>query len=149
MKAKTVARNVILMNASTLAVQGNPTAGISCLTTSGYIIPPAEFPVVARPTARPLLDWKYVLIRAIAGVKKMPPPIPVRTPCVSMSCQYSFEILMRNMPSTWMTAPTKNVGKKRPASNILPEKAPISRVNQVCTEPIHDMVDGECGIVAV
>lgn len=147
MNANTTERQARFMKASTLAVHANPSVGSNCLTTTGYIIPPAEFPVVVSPIARPRLLLKYVATSARDGVKKIPLPIPVRTPWVNIRDQYWVEILMRNMPSTWIMAPTRNVGRNRPASNRRPTKTLMKRQNQIWTEPIHDIVDGDWGKV--
>lgn len=85
---------------------------------------------------------------ASAGVKKMPPPSPVRNPCVIMSCQYLVQMLIKKIPNTCSTAPTKNVGTKKPASRRRPVNTPPIIVNQICNEPIQEMTDGSVsGIV--
>lgn len=85
--------------------------------------------------------------RAKEGVKKIPPPNPVRKPCVSMSCQYFVEMLMRNIPRTCSTAPTNNDGTKYPASRSRPEKTPPTIVSQICKDPIQDIVDGDISVM--
>ena len=59
-----------------------------------------------------------------------------------MSCQYVLEMLIRNMPRTWRTAPTKKVGTKKPASRSRPVKTPPTIVSQICREPIQEIVEG-------
>ena len=104
-------------------------------------MPPTAFPVVAMPMAKARLVEKYVASRPIEGVKKIPPPRPVRTPCVSIRCQYFVLTLIKKMPRSCSVEPTISVGMKNPASNSLPEKAPMKKVSQFCTVPIQLIVD--------
>ena len=104
-------------------------------------MPPTAFPVVATPIANALFVEKYVASKPMEGVKKIPPPRPVRTPCVSIKCQYFVLTLIRNMPTSCSVEPTISVGMKNPASNSLPEKAPTKKVSQFCTVPLHLIVD--------
>ena len=93
-------------------------------------MPPAELPVVAIPIAKARLLLKYVAMRPMEGVKKMPPPNPVRTPCVSMRCQNLVETDIRKMPINCSKDPTMSVGTNSPASSNRPLKAPTKKVNQ-------------------
>lgn len=106
-------------------------------------MPPAELPVVAMPIAKARFFEKYVAIRPIEGVKKIPPPSPVSTPCVSIRCQNLVETDMRKMPSSCKTEPTMSVGTNNPASSRRPENAPTKKVNQFCTVPIQEIVEAD------
>ena len=112
-------------------------------------MPPTAFPVVAIPMAKARLVEKYVASKPMEGVKKMPPPRPVSTPCVSIKCQNFVLTLIRKIPRSCRAEPTISVGTKKPASNSLPLKAPTKKVSQFCTVPIHEMVEAGSSSVRV
>jgi hypothetical protein len=100
MNVKAIASNPRFKNPRTRVVHAKPILGNSSRTSTGYTMPPVnrqsdlnpnlprrgyqnkptEFPVVTTPTASALLPEKYVAINPILGQKKIPPPIPVKTP---------------------------------------------------------------------
>ena len=110
---------------------------------------PTEFPVETIPTANALRSEKYVAINPILGQKKIPPPMPVKTPWLSSNCHHLVDRLVMKIPSNCRNPPTKSVGTNKPASSSLPEKAPMKNVRNTCIEPIQLMVLGSSGKISV
>lgn len=88
-------------------------------------------------------------MRPMEGVKKMPPPMPVMMPWVSIRCQYCVLSDIVKMPRSWRTVPMAKVGRNIPASSSRPEKAPMKKVSQTWIEPIQLIVEGVSSRVEV
>lgn len=110
---------------------------------------PTEFPVETIPTASALRSEKYVAINPMLGQKKIPPPMPVKTPWLSSNCHHLVERLVMKIPSNCRIPPTNSVGTNNPASSNRPEKAPMKNVKNTCIEPIQLMVLGSSGKISV
>jgi hypothetical protein len=111
-KATTSDSRPRFINPRTRTVHPNPSFGSSSLTRMGYIIPPKLLPVEAQPMAKDRFLENHVAVTPMHGVKNKPPPMPHRTPCVSSSCQYVVEMLIKKILRTCKVMPTRIAGRK-------------------------------------
>ena len=80
-----------MISPMTRTVHPNPREGLFSIFDNviGMTRPPMDDPDKARPKAVARFLSKYWDTAAIAGNIRRPTAMPVRTPCVSMNCQYS------------------------------------------------------------